>query len=360
MCTNYWGTRLGARKQRLTDRSERSSRPATLHDRAARGHARRPCHDSRLRPWDSSRGAPAAVQRQPHGPTNPAAATVIYTAIGASDGIGFGSSVVCARRSIRTVRQRDRLRADLKARLQADGPIGDLRQPRRPRRGAEPAIRTWRANRPGATSSRRIHRPEHAVVPTTTTHVTIFAGGNDANVIAEAIRAGRGGADVRLHRRAGPSVGERSPRPPASRPQPRAERAHRRANLPNLGAAPVFAGPGAGAQHHAAHRRSGSPTASTPHRRSGVMVVDLMCDARRATAVTFSSDGFHPSDSGYALMAEPPMRCWRATARHARHPPALNGACARFLGHRTRVRLWCYCGFRLHSATRSGGRASSG
>jgi lysophospholipase L1-like esterase len=33
-------------------------------------------------------------------------------------------------------------------------------------------------------------------------------------------------------------------------------------------------------------------------------VVDLMCDARIVQPSSFSSDGFHPSDAGYALMAE--------------------------------------------------------
>ena len=33
-------------------------------------------------------------------------------------------------------------------------------------------------------------------------------------------------------------------------------------------------------------------------------VVDLMCDARIVEPSSFSSDGFHPSDRGYGLMAE--------------------------------------------------------
>ncbi len=35
-----------------------------------------------------------------------------------------------------------------------------------------------------------------------------------------------------------------------------------------------------------------------------VFVVDLMCDARILEPASFSSDGFHPSDRGYALMAD--------------------------------------------------------
>ena len=36
----------------------------------------------------------------------------------------------------------------------------------------------------------------------------------------------------------------------------------------------------------------------------GVLVVDLMCDPRSYMPQNYSSDGFHPSDSGYAFMAE--------------------------------------------------------
>ena len=33
------------------------------------------------------------------------------------------------------------------------------------------------------------------------------------------------------------------------------------------------------------------------------MVVDLMCDPRSSQVSTYSSDGFHPSDTGYAWIA---------------------------------------------------------
>ena len=35
-----------------------------------------------------------------------------------------------------------------------------------------------------------------------------------------------------------------------------------------------------------------------------VIVVDLMCEPRIYNGANFSSDGFHPSDAGYALLAE--------------------------------------------------------
>lgn len=36
----------------------------------------------------------------------------------------------------------------------------------------------------------------------------------------------------------------------------------------------------------------------------GVLVVDLMCDARLYLPSNYYSDGFHPNDGGYAVFAE--------------------------------------------------------
>ncbi len=50
-----------------------------------------------------------------------------------------------------------------------------------------------------------------------------------------------------------------------------------------------------------------------------VLVVDLMCEPRVYDSSSFSSDGFHPSDRGYALMADLAYPALAATARrHAR------------------------------------------
>ena len=76
-------------------------------------------------------------------------------------------------------------------------------------------------------------------------------------------------------------------------------------NLPNLGAAPYVSSATAVRQER---RCSASPSASTDRVNAlaaqNVVVVDLMCDAALYSAANFSSDGFHPSDQGYALMAE--------------------------------------------------------
>ena len=64
---------------------------------------------------------------------------------------------------------------------------------------------------PDQLACRQLHRPPGAVRgPVDTTHLTIFAGGNDANTIAQAARAGRGGSDVNgVHRWSGAPVGHR-------------------------------------------------------------------------------------------------------------------------------------------------------
>ena len=36
----------------------------------------------------------------------------------------------------------------------------------------------------------------------------------------------------------------------------------------------------------------------------GVLLVDLMCDARLYLPSNYAADGFHPSDGGYAVFAE--------------------------------------------------------
>jgi len=51
---------------------------------------------------------------------------------------------------------------------------------------------------------------------------------------------------------------------------------------------------------------------------SGVLVVDMMCDPRSYEASTYSSDGFHPSDAGYAWIAAEVV----AAATTAYKPPA--------------------------------------
>jgi hypothetical protein len=44
-------------------------------------------------------------------------------------------------------------------------------------------------------------------------------------------------------------------------------------------------------------------TVVNPLTSQGVIVVDLMCDARIYQPSNYSADGFHPNDAGYAVIA---------------------------------------------------------
>ncbi|WP_239491620.1 SGNH/GDSL hydrolase family protein [Luteitalea sp. TBR-22] len=142
-------------------------------------------------------------------------------------------------------------------------------------------------------------------VPPTTTLVTIFAGGNDTNTLALAVAAGRGGADpssfvaqqvqgfARDYGRLIDSIRARAPGAFIVV-----------ANLPNFGALPYLEG------RPVAERRIVQDIAVRLTREainplsSRVPVVDLMCEPRSYQPGTYSPDGFHPSDQGYALVAE--------------------------------------------------------
>jgi lysophospholipase L1-like esterase len=135
--------------------------------------------------------------------------------------------------------------------------------------------------------------------------VTIFAGPNDVNTITAALGRGAGGADqaafinaqiqafgqdfatlLRLVRENAPSARVVV------------------LNLPNMGAMP-FRATSTLQQRRATQMLAVGITTTVinPTIASGVAVLDLMCDPRSYQASTYSSDGFHPNDIGYAWIA---------------------------------------------------------
>jgi lysophospholipase L1-like esterase len=71
-------------------------------------------------------------------------------------------------------------------------------------------------------------------------------------------------------------------------------------NVPNLAGTPYLASASL-SQKRAAQRASVQMTAAI-NAVPGASVVDLMCDPRLYEGAAFSSDGFHPSDAGYAIL----------------------------------------------------------
>jgi lysophospholipase L1-like esterase len=146
---------------------------------------------------------------------------------------------------------------------------------------------------------------EAPVAPSNATLISIFAGGNDVNVVTGALGAGEGASDqvgyIDTQVRAfgtdyATLLGLLRGRAPSARIVV--------LNLPNMGAMPFLAGASL-LQRQAAQKLSVGMTTTVinPLTAQNVLVIDMMCDPRSYQASTYSSDGFHPSDTGYAWMA---------------------------------------------------------
>ena len=239
-------------------------------------------------------------------PTGPTAANgpIVYTAIGASDGLGIGSSAPCF--------------------LFTECPegMGYVQILRRELIATGRTFSHRNLSVPGSVLSRavfdlarEIGRPiedlagnfverQAPFVPTDATHVTIFAGGNDTNVIAEGARA-RGGSDPNGFadaqvRQWGNDLNEL-----VSRIRGRAPNARIVAlNLPNLGGAPYVASRAMADKSLIQRVAVGIADRVNALTAQGVLVVDLLCDARLYQPSNYASDGFHPGDNGYRIFAE--------------------------------------------------------
>ena len=142
-------------------------------------------------------------------------------------------------------------------------------------------------------------------VKNTTTVLTVFAGGNDANTIGQVIQAQQAGDDLRafIDREVAAFGDDMNALVRAVR-----QRAPNTKivilNLPNLGAAPYMSRSSALDRGIMQRIAVGMTDRINALVGPNTFVVDLMCDARIVEPSSFSSDGFHPSDRGYGLMAE--------------------------------------------------------
>jgi len=139
-------------------------------------------------------------------------------------------------------------------------------------------------------------------VPRDATLVTVFTGANDVNVITGALGRGAGASNQVgfIDEQVGVFAADFATL--ISGIRSRAPNARIVAvNLPNLGGMPYLTGATL-AQKQAAQRASVRMTAAI-NATPDVAVVDLMCDPRFYSAASYSTDGFHPSDAGYAAIA---------------------------------------------------------
>jgi lysophospholipase L1-like esterase len=229
--------------------------------------------------------------------------TVAYTVLAASDGLGVGGSIVCAPFDL-ACENGTGYAQRIRRRFQSDGRTVSFLNLSVPGTVLSPAIAAL-ARQVGRDDPGNFLDQYPAFVPTTTTHVTIFTGGNDANVIATAATAGLGGNDTLryvdgLIRQWGVDLGELVTRVRARAPNARIVAF----NLPNLAAAPYLTSRSTVERSVMQRISTGLTDQINALTNRNVLVIDLMCDPRILVPGSFSGDGFHPSDVGYAVMAE--------------------------------------------------------
>ncbi len=138
-------------------------------------------------------------------------------------------------------------------------------------------------------------------VDRTSTLVTVFAGANEVNAITAALGGGAGGTNPTAFIDAQTNAWANDFATLVNGIRSRAPQARIVIlNVPNIGALPSEAGDSID-QKRAAQRASVRMT-SVIDGTGGVSIIDLMCDPRFYQPSSFSSDGFHPNDNGYALI----------------------------------------------------------
>lgn len=235
-------------------------------------------------------------------PTPPPAPTsgFYYTAVGASDGIGFGGSAVCV--PLAECPNGTGYVQILHRRLAASGQVTHLNLSI-PGAVMSRAVEDL-ANSIGRTVPGNFVERESPYVQTAATHVTVFAGGNDVNTISIGARAKGGSdpngfADAQI-RQWGTDLEDLIARI-------RARSANTRIvalNLPNLAASPYVSSNTVDEKRLLQRVAVGLTDRINALRSKNVLVVDLMCEPRLLLASNYASDGFHPNDAGYAIIAD--------------------------------------------------------
>ncbi len=236
----------------------------------------------------------------PTSPSGPPAAgsALVYSAVGASDVMGIGSTTPCF------------LFEDCNGtgyvwvaarQLRASGytvSVGNLGIP------ASVISRSFQdlGTQYGRTIGGNIIEQEMPFVRRDASFVTVFTGANDVNTITAALGGGAGGSNQAAYIDDKVSTFGTDFTALLNGIRARAPQARIIVlNLPNLAALPYLASASL-AQKQAAQRASVRMTTNAINTQQGVTVIDLMCDTRLYAASFYSSDGFHPNDNGYAIL----------------------------------------------------------
>jgi len=251
----------------------------------------------------------------PTAPTAPVAgSTIVYTAVGASDANGVGSSVECLP-LIDCPNGMGYVPVTVRALTTQGFKVTNRNL------GIPTAVigRDFQAlgQQYGRTILGNFIDSEMSFVLSNSTVITIFAGVNEISTITAALGGGAAGtgdpnayidAQVKAF---GADYATLVAGIRATAGSPRLVIL----NVPNAAGLPFLTGVSL-AQRQAAQRVAVgmSTTVVNPLVSSSVTVVDLMCDARSYVASNYSSDGLHPNDSGYAFISSEVVKAITASS----------------------------------------------
>ena len=256
-------------------------------------------------------------------PTDPEASQQVYTAVGASDAIAIGASVPCL--PLVDCPAGTGYVQVIARQLAQNGANLDLLNLGIPGAVLSPRIQQISQSYGPRVDFNFIQR-ELPFVDRDSTIVTIFAGGNDTNVVGRSV-SGEANGNARAYVDAQVALFAADMRTLVDGIRDRAPGARIViANLPNFAGTP-FTRNYTSLQRRVLQQISVgfsvdgiNPLAS----RQNVAVVDLLCEERFYLSSSFSSDGFHPNDSGYMIMAEKMLAAIRSTSY-----PAPSTSCGR-------------------------------
>ncbi len=240
-----------------------------------------------------------------------------YAALGASDAVGYGGTVVCV--PLTACPNGTGYVPVLARRLQATRTVTVVNIGL-PAAVLSPRIETL-GNQYGRGIPGNIIDREVPFVPSDSNLVTVFAGANDTSAIGAAMAGGAGTSDPRAYIQSQAQAFGSDYRTLLAGVRARAPGAYiLLMNLPNMSQLPY-------AQRYTSDERRALQQISVGFSReisglagAGVGVVDLMCDAPVYDASRYSGDGFHPNDPGYAHLADLLQNA--ITAGGASPPPA--------------------------------------
>jgi lysophospholipase L1-like esterase len=237
---------------------------------------------------------------EPTSPPNPN--EVHYTAVGASDAIGVGATVLCP--PFLECPDGTGYVPVLARRLRATGKTVQLTNLGIPGAVLSPEVEALGTSL-GRNPTGNILERALPFVPLNATLITVFAGGNDINTIGAAVQAGRGGSDPTTYVATQTNNFGRDIRTLFSGVRERAPSARVIVlNLPNFAGLPIHAGLTVPEKRVMQAIAVGFSAQVNALSTQGALVLDLMCDPRSYLPSNYSSDGFHPNDAGYAYLAD--------------------------------------------------------